>query len=43
MTPQGFTLDEAAELVQQPGLVPLLRTLIQTDFGNTKPAKVEYP
>lgn len=35
---QWFTLDEAAELVQEPGLVALLRNLAQTGSSKIPPA-----
>ena len=38
---QWFELDEAADLVQEPGLVALLRGLAQTGFDKIHPAKVE--
>jgi 8-oxo-dGTP pyrophosphatase MutT (NUDIX family) len=36
-----FTLNEAADLVQEPGLVALLRNLAKTGFDKPLPAKVE--
>jgi 8-oxo-dGTP pyrophosphatase MutT (NUDIX family) len=37
---QWFTLDEAADLVQEPGLVALLQDLARTGFGKARRAKV---
>jgi hypothetical protein len=31
-----FTLEEAADLVQEPGLIALLRDLARTDFGGRR-------
>jgi 8-oxo-dGTP pyrophosphatase MutT (NUDIX family) len=38
---QWFTLDEAADLVQEPGLAALLRNHARNGFGKAHPAKVE--
>jgi 8-oxo-dGTP pyrophosphatase MutT (NUDIX family) len=35
-----FTLEEAAEVVQEPGLVALLRELARTGFGDDAPGRV---
>ena len=37
---QWFTLEEAADLVQEPGLVALLRDCAQTGFGKNAPPQV---
>jgi 8-oxo-dGTP pyrophosphatase MutT (NUDIX family) len=37
---QWFPLDEAADLVQEPGLVALLRSFAQTDFRKSPPPEV---